>query len=131
MTLMHFQRGGFKPIILFGGATGLIGDPSGRSTERQQLSREEVENNIRMFRSNFEDVLKNVYSEKHARKYFSHLNKTPDELINEIKFVNNIDFYDKMSIIDFIRDVGIHFRVNTLLSRDSVKSRLALDSDGK
>jgi len=57
MGLLHFQRGGFKPIIVLGGATGLIGDPSGRSTERNQLSREIVEENIRLFKVNVNTFL--------------------------------------------------------------------------
>ena len=124
MSLLHFQRGGLKPIIVLGGATGLIGDPSGRSTERTMMTRETVEDNIRMFKENFNSLLYNIYKEEHTAEYFSSLKKSPEELMSDITFVNNIDIYSNMSIIDFIRDIGIHFRMSTLLSRDSVQNRL-------
>ncbi|CAI2363092.1 unnamed protein product [Moneuplotes crassus] len=124
MSLFHFQACGFRPIILFGGATGLIGDPSGKNSDREQLSPEEVEANISCFQSNLSVLLNNMYSEENTKEYFSHLEKTPEELASDIRFVNNVEFYQKMSVIEFIRDIGIKFRMNTLLSRDSVKNRL-------
>ena len=75
VTLLHFQAGGFKPIILLGGATGLIGDPSGRESERKQLDREEVEGNIDLFKCNLDSVVHNIYCEEYGREYFRHLNK--------------------------------------------------------
>jgi tyrosyl-tRNA synthetase len=129
MTLLHFQKCGIKPIIVLGGATGLIGDPSGRSATRAQLTPEKVNENIDAFKHTFSSLLHNIYSEEHAKTYFSNLSKTTDDLIKDIKFINNIDFYQNMSVIEFIRDIGSNFRMGSLLSRDSVASRL--NSPGK
>ncbi|CAK9021236.1 Tyrosine--tRNA ligase (Tyrosyl-tRNA synthetase) (TyrRS) [Durusdinium trenchii] len=111
LTLRSFQRHGFRPIALVGGATGLIGDPSGRATERQMLSEEQVQANVRGIQSDLErlldfDACEVTGSDTHAR------------------LVNNADWYKDMSALGFLRDVGKHFRVGAMKSRDSVKSRV-------
>eukprot|EP00943_MAST-04B_sp_MAST-4B-sp1_P001725 g1725.t1 len=109
-ALEIFQASGFRPIALIGGATGLIGDPSGKSTDRKLLNVKQVQENQR----GIEKSLKRV------------LNIKPDEG-HEIKLVNNIEWYDKMSAFEFVRDIGQHFRLSQMLSKDSVKNRLESD----
>lgn len=106
MTLIHFQRAGHKPYVLVGGATGMVGDPSGKSAERNLLS---------------EDILfHNVASiEKQLSKF---LNFT--EGANAAVMVNNYDWFKGMSFLNFIRDVGKHITVNYMMAKDSVKKRL-------
>lgn len=106
MTLVHFQRAGHKPYALVGGATGMVGDPSGKSQERNLLD---------------VDILqKNVAGVKKQLEKFLDFNSGA----NSAEMVNNIDWFEKMSFLDFIRDVGKHITVNYMLSKDSVKSRL-------
>ena len=105
MGLVHFQRHGHNPIALIGGATGLIGDPSFKAQERQLLTTEQVEINAH-----------GIYKQL---KHF--LNFDGD---NAAMMANNLDWLGKWSFIDFLRDIGKHFSVNTMMSRDSVKQRL-------
>lgn len=105
MGLAHFQRYGHKVIALVGGGTGLIGDPSGRATERQLLSEEVVEENVR--------CLKNQ---------LSHFMDFDGE--NPAIMVNNNDWLSQFKLIEFLRDIGKHFTVNAMLAKDSVRSRL-------
>ncbi len=105
MGLAHFQRAGHKPVALVGGATGLIGDPSGKSDERTLLTRERVGQNAAGIRMQLERFL-------------------DFESRNGAEMVNNADWLCGISLIDFLRDVGKHFSVNAMLSRDSVKQRL-------
>lgn len=104
--LAWFQRFGHTPVVLLGGATGKIGDPSGKSKERPLLDDATISYNISQIRKNFERVLD-----------FS--GKLPMPLI-----VNNADWYKGIDFIDFLRDVGKHFRIGTMLAKDSVKSRV-------
>lgn len=106
MTLIHFQRAGHKPFALVGGATGMVGDPSGKSAERNLLS---------------EDVLqKNVAAlENQLRKFLNF-----DSGANSAEMVNNYDWFKNFSFLDFIRDVGKHLTVNYMMAKDSVKKRL-------
>lgn len=106
VTLMRFQRAGFKPIIVMGGATGLIGDPSGKSSERILLSKEVLESNLRGFQAQF-------------RRF---LDFTPGACAAEI--VNNADWFRGYSCIDFLRDIGKHFSVGAMLGKEAVKTRL-------
>ncbi len=105
MGLAHFQRYGHKVIALVGGGTGLIGDPSGRSTERQLLSKETVEENVR--------CLKNQ---------LAHFMDFEGE--NAAIMANNYDWLSEFKLLDFLRDIGKHFTVNVMLAKDSVRSRL-------
>ena len=104
--LMHFQQAGHRPIAVLGGGTGLIGDPSGKSAERQLLTRELVEHNVRSQRRIFERLLDFSAGERGAR------------------LVNNLDWLGSLPFIDVLRDVGKHFSVNAMIQRDSVRDRL-------
>lgn len=106
MTLIHFQRAGHKPVALVGGATGMVGDPSGKSAERNLLS---------------EDVLNhNVHCLESQLKKFLDFNCGA----NSAEMVNNYDWFKNFSFLDFIRDVGKHLTVNYMMAKDSVKKRL-------
>jgi tyrosyl-tRNA synthetase len=105
MTLVHFQRAGHKPIALVGGATGMVGDPSGKSQERNLLDTETLQHNVRCVKAQLEKFL-------------------DFEGENAAEMVNNIDWFQNMSFLDFIRDVGKHISVNYMMAKDSVKSRL-------
>ncbi len=100
MVLKWFEKCGHTPVVILGGATGRIGDPSGKSTERVLLDAETIEKNIARIREHFDKILTNPI------------------------VLNNDDWFAKFSFIDFLRDVGKHFRVNIMLAKESVKSRL-------
>lgn len=105
MTLVHFQRAGHKPFALVGGATGMVGDPSGKSQERNLLDAITLNHNVACVKSQLEKFLD--FSGENAAE-----------------MVNNYDWFQNMSFLDFIRDVGKHITVNYMLSKDSVKKRL-------
>ncbi|MBN1516765.1 tyrosine--tRNA ligase [Candidatus Sumerlaeota bacterium] len=107
--LRHFQRAGHRPIVVMGGATGMVGDPSGKSSERNLLMADQIERNLAGQRVQFERLLD-----------FSGANPA--------MIVNNYDWMKNFTLIDFLRDVGKHFRMGEMLSKDSVKSRL--DGEG-
>ena len=105
MLLTHIQRNGGKPFILMGGATGRIGDPSGKKAERTLLSEDVVEENLKAQRIQFEKFL-------------------DFEGENSAQIVNNYDWYSQMNVLTFLRDVGKNLTVNYMMAKDSVKSRL-------
>ena len=105
MTLVHFQKCGHKPIILIGGATGMIGDPSGKSKERKFLDEKTLNNNQNKIRSQFEKFL----------------DFTAD---NSASIVNNKTWFENFNLLDFLRKVGKHISVNYMMAKDSVKNRL-------
>jgi tyrosyl-tRNA synthetase len=111
MLLKHFQRAGHKPIALVGGATGMIGDPSGRSEERNLLNEELLNKNL-------------AGIEKQLRKFLDFDSKGP----NAAELVNNLDWMKDISFLDFIRDVGKHITVNYMMAKDSVKKRIGEDT---
>jgi len=111
MLLMHFQKAGHKPIALVGGATGMIGDPSGKSAERNLLDEATLQKNIDGIKSQLERFLD-----------FS------DTAKNGAEMVNNYDWMKEFSLIDFIRDIGKHLTVNYMMAKDSVKKRLSSES---
>ena len=111
LILMHFQKSGHKPIVLIGGATGMIGDPSGKSSERNLLTKEELDKNIKGIKSQLSKFLNFDSKEK-----------------NSAVICNNNDWFDKINLIDFIRDIGKHLTVNYMVAKDSVKKRLSKDS---
>ena len=111
MVLIHFQRAGHRPIILLGGATGMIGDPSGKSDERNLLSKEILERNTKSIKKQLEKYL-DFYS----------TNTVAAEI------VNNYDWMKNFSLIKFSREIGKHITVNYMMSKDSVKKRLQSDS---
>ncbi|MDG2200225.1 MAG: tyrosine--tRNA ligase [Phycisphaerales bacterium] len=105
--LAHWQRCGHTPIVLMGGGTGLIGDPSGKDAERQLLSAEQVQDNVESCRRIFERVLDFDPSKPNAAR-----------------IVNNADWLCGLGYIDMLRDVGKHFSVNMMIQKDSVRDRL-------
>src|SRR6056297_3472894 len=111
MLLKHFQRAGHKPIVLLGGATGMIGDPSGKSKERNLLEEETRRYNEAALKHQFSNFL-----DFHSRKD------------NAAEMVNNYDWMKEYSFIQFIRDIGKHITVNYMMSKDSVKKRLGEDA---
>jgi len=106
MQLVHFQRAGHKPIALVGGATGMVGDPSGKSDERKLLDVETIEHNISC-------------QKKQLEKFIEF-----GEGGNKAKMVNNYDWFKNWSFLDFIRDVGKHITVSYMMGKDSVRNRL-------
>ncbi|MCB0705673.1 MAG: tyrosine--tRNA ligase [Saprospiraceae bacterium] len=106
MILSFFQRAGHRPIVLMGGATGRIGDPSGKDKERQLKSFEELDHNLR-------------HQQKQAEKLLNF-----EDGPNKAFVVNNIDFYKDMNILTFLRDVGKTLTVNYMQSKESVKKRI-------
>ena len=111
ILLIHLQRCGHKPIALVGGATGMVGDPSGKSEERNLLSEDVLQHNL--------DCVK-----KQLEKF---LDFTPGKP-NAAEMANNFDWFKNFTFLDFIRDVGKHITVNYMMSKDSVKKRLEGDT---
>jgi tyrosyl-tRNA synthetase len=111
ILLIHLQRCGHKPIALVGGATGMVGDPSGKSEERNLLSEEVLQKNIKGVKAQLERFL----------------NFDP-ALPNAAEMANNYDWFKNFTFLDFIRDVGKHITVNYMMSKDSVKKRLEGDN---
>ena len=111
IILMHFQNFGHKPIILLGGATGMIGDPSGKASERKLLDVQTLDINIKLIKSQFQRFLN-----------FEKENK------NSAVLINNYDWMKKFSLIDFSREIGKNITVNYMMAKDSVKKRLAGES---
>lgn len=107
LLLVHLQRAGHKPYALVGGATGMVGDPSGKSEERNLLSEEVLQKNLAGVKSQLE-------------KYLDFNPALP----NAAEIVNNYDWFKNMSFLTFIRDVGKHITVNYMMAKDSVKKRL-------
>lgn len=112
MLLTFFQRAGHQPIFLAGGATGRVGDPSGKDAERQLKTFDELDENLRRF-------------EAQARQLLDF-----ERLENPALLANNLDFYKEMGVLDFLREVGKHITVNYMMAKDSVKNRLSRDGDG-
>lgn len=106
MILVHLQKAGHKPVVLVGGATGMVGDPSGKSKERNLLDEETLNHNLKCMQAQLEKFLDFDCGE------------------NSAEVVNNFDWFKEFSFLDFIRDVGKHMSVNYMMAKDSVKSRL-------
>ncbi len=111
LILKHFQNAGHKPIALVGGATGMVGDPSGKSAERNLLDEA--------------TLLKNVNSVKAQLTRFLDFDSASE---NPAELVNNFDWMKDISLIDFVRDTGKHITVNYMMAKDSVKKRLGSES---
>jgi tyrosyl-tRNA synthetase len=107
LLLVHLQRAGHKPYALVGGATGMVGDPSGRSLERNLLSEDVLQKNLDGIKSQLQKYLD-----------FDSSKPTAAEL------VNNFDWFKNISFLDFIRDAGKHITVNYMLNKDSVRKRI-------
>jgi tyrosyl-tRNA synthetase len=110
MSLIHFQRAGHKPFALVGGATGMVGDPSGKSLERNLLSEDILQHNLEGIKSQLERFL------------------DFDCGTNSAKMVNNYDWFKNINFLSFIRDVGKHITVNYMMAKDSVKNRISGDT---
>ena len=110
MNLRRFQRAGHKPIALVGGATGMIGDPSGRSSERNLQTLDQIQHNVECL-------------QRQLARFIDFEDKTKGA-----RLVNNYDWLKDFSYLEFLRDVGKLFQVNVMLTKDSVKSRLDSDS---
>jgi tyrosyl-tRNA synthetase len=106
MTLLHFQQCGHKPMALIGGATGMVGDPSGKSAERNLLDEETLRHN-------------QACQQKQIEKFLNF-----DCGANSAEMVNNYDWFKSFGFLEFIRDVGKHISVNYMMAKDSVKNRL-------
>jgi tyrosyl-tRNA synthetase len=107
MLLVHLQKAGHKPIALVGGATGMVGDPSGKSEERNLLSEQDLQHNLSGVKKQLEKFLDFDPGNPHRAE-----------------MVNNHDWFRDLSFLDFIRDVGKHITVNYMMAKDSVKKRL-------
>lgn len=111
LLLVHLQKAGHKPLALVGGATGMVGDPSGKSAERNLLSEDVLQKNV-------------VGIQKQLEKFLDFDSSKP----NAAEIVNNYDWFKSIGFLDFIRDVGKHITVNYMMAKDSVKKRLEGDS---
>jgi tyrosyl-tRNA synthetase len=111
LLLVHLQKTGHRPIALVGGATGMIGDPSMKSEERNLLSEEQLQLNVTGIRRQLEKFLD-----------FS------PSIPNPAEMVNNYDWFRSISFIDFLRDTGKHITVNYMMSKDSVRKRIEGDT---
>ena len=107
LLLMHLQRAGHKPYALVGGATGMVGDPSGKSEERNLLSEETLQFNL-----------------AGVKKQLAHFLNFDPSMPNAAEMVNNYDWFKDFSFLDFIREVGKHITVNYMMAKDSVKKRI-------
>jgi tyrosyl-tRNA synthetase len=111
LLLVHLQKAGHKPIALVGGATGMIGDPSGKSEERNLLSEEQLQKNLNGIKNQLQQFLDFDASKPNAAE-----------------MANNYDWFKNMSFIHFLRDVGKHITVNYMMAKDSVKKRIEGDT---
>lgn len=111
LLLVHLQKAGHKPFALVGGATGMVGDPSGKSEERNLLS---------------EEIL--LHNQAGVKKQLEKFLDFDAAKVNKAEMVNNYDWFKQFSFLDFIRDVGKHITVNYMMSKDSVKKRLEGDA---
>jgi len=111
MLLAHYQRCGHRPVALVGGATGMIGDPSGKSSERNLLDEKTLRHN-----------------QEAIKKQLAHFLDFESNVANSAILVNNYDWMKDISFLEFIRDVGKHITVNYMMAKDSVKNRISSDS---
>ena len=110
MTMIHFQRAGHKPFALVGGATGMVGDPSGKSAERNLLSEDVLQHNLAGIKAQLQKFL------------------DFESGANSAQMVNNYDWFKDFTFLDFIREVGKHITVNYMMAKDSVKNRISGDT---
>jgi len=111
MMLKHFQIAGHKPLLVLGGATGMVGDPSGKSKERNLLDEKTIAHNQKAIKKQLESIL-----------------NFNQDVENKAELLNNYDWTKDYSFLDFIREIGKHLTVNYMMAKDSVKSRMSADS---
>ncbi|TYJ58102.1 tyrosine-tRNA ligase [Cryptococcus floricola] len=128
LGLLHFQTKGHQSIALIGGATGSIGDPSGRSTERQSLTPIELSRNIAGITSQVRRFFTRGQEYLNKRGLQVQRKDEKGEIGRGVRVLNNMEWMREVSLLDFLRGVGKNARVSTMLSRDSVKNRLTSDS---
>lgn len=116
MGLAHLQRCGHRPIIIVGGGTGMVGDPSGKTEARKMLTREQIDHNAQCIAAQIARVV----------SFGDPQNPRPTDAI----MLNNADWLAKLNWIDMLRDIGPHFSVNRMLTMDSVKGRMTGEGDG-
>lgn len=119
MNLLQWQRAGHQVIALVGGATGLIGDPSHRKSERVEMNKYLIEENVKSITKNIETIFNN-------HEYYFWRNK--ERALKPLIIVNNLDWYTNINVIKFVRSIGKYFRMGTMLGRSSVQSRLNSDT---
>ncbi|XP_022180291.1 tyrosine--tRNA ligase, mitochondrial [Myzus persicae] len=115
INLLHWQRANHKVIALIGGATAQIGDPSGKSKDRDKQSSQTLSHNIKGITHSLQSIFDN-----HAKYFWKQKDPLPEPII-----INNMEWYEGIGVIDFMNNIGRHFRMGTMLSRDSVKTRLS------
>ncbi|XP_075221677.1 tyrosine--tRNA ligase, mitochondrial isoform X2 [Lycorma delicatula] len=117
MNLLHWQRAGHRVIALVGGATGQIGDPSGKTRDREPQS-------FYVVQENCAGIEKNIYRifENHNKYFWD--NKSKKEFLNPALIVNNVEWYKSMSALEFVTEIGRHFRMGQMMMKDCVHSRL-------
>lgn len=113
LAFVHLVRAGHRGVLLLGGATASIGDPSGKTSSRPELDSAQVQANVAAITAQLNDLLERITT---------HLNIPRSSL--DVQVLNNADFYDNITVIDFLRDIGRFSRMGDMLTRDSVKSRL-------
>lgn len=126
MVLMHFYLNGHRVYPLVGGATGAVGDPSGRSSERTQLETNKRLNNVNSITTQMKNLLTN--SAKSASKYLNQLQYSGAAQDSEVSVCNNLDWWKDMTMLSFLGNYGRYIRVGTMLAKDSVSQRMRSES---
>lgn len=117
MNLLHWHRGGHKVLALIGGTTGSIGDPSHRTCERIELNQTMLQKNLKGITEDINNIFEN-----HAKYFCQTQDKQP--LLQPVEIVNNFDWYKDVMLVEFIKKIGKHFRMGTMLNKSSVQARL-------
>ncbi|KAI9093782.1 tyrosine-tRNA ligase [Phlyctochytrium arcticum] len=120
VSLLHFYALGHRPIVLVGGATGSIGDPSGRRSERNTIEEEKVQQNVAAIDQQLRRVFANAKAYIDKRQF----SPVPSSELPAVNLCNNLDWFRQMNILEFLRDVGKFARVSVMMSRDSVRNRI-------
>ena len=128
MLLVHFRRAGHDPVVVMGGGTGLIGDPSGKSAERMLMTEEQVRANVERQREIFERVFRNAAEVDHRSSGSGGAGVPPAS--GGPTILNNLDWLGQLKYLEVLRDIGKHFSVNMMIQKDSVRERLHARDQG-